>query len=62
MLKWERLAPLLVALRGWVLSLAGFAALTISGFLWHPIAGFAVLGACLLVTEALTRPGEETAS
>lgn len=52
MLRWARL----VTLRGWVLSLAGFASLVLAGFLWHPVAGFLALGISLLLLENLTSP------
>jgi hypothetical protein len=51
MLKWARL----VSLRGWVLSLAGFGALSVAGFELHPAAGWGVVGASCLALEALTR-------
>lgn len=55
MLKWGRLS----VLRGWVLSLAGFAALCVAGFLVTPALGLLVVGLSCLALEALTRPGEE---
>jgi len=51
-MRWERLA----AVRTLVLTLAGFACLSLAAFLVHTVAGFAVLGVLLLLLEALTGP------
>jgi hypothetical protein len=52
MLKWGRLS----VLRGWVLSLAGFAALCAAGFLVTPALGLLGVGLSCLALEALTKP------
>jgi hypothetical protein len=50
--KWSRLAVLRTAL----LTVGGFACLSLAAFLWHVIAGFTALGVALLLIEALTSP------
>lgn len=56
---WGKLAPwfrMLIALRTSLLTLGGFSSLAVAAFMWHTVAGWAVLGVCLLVLEYLVRP------
>ncbi len=49
----------MAVLRGWLLSLAGFTALCVAGFLVAPALGLLVVGLSCLALEALTRPEGE---
>lgn len=51
---WSRAVALLTALRTVLLALGGFGSIAWGAFLWRPAAGFVVLGAALLIIEALT--------
>jgi len=45
-----------------VMHLAGFACLTYSGFLWHPVAGFVVAGLSCFLLSWLTNGKQQSAS
>jgi hypothetical protein len=64
-MNWGRLAPWLgfiVSLRTALLTLGGFSSLAAAAFLFNVVAGWAVLGVCLLVLEYLIRPDSETSA